>query len=121
MLTHIYIIWSYMNILKKTVHKIKTNNILYLNHSVFPYPPFQDYKWTVPENVTVKEIYGYSLGMEGSSREVRVEFSFTQSGNYEIELIEFQYGTGRFIPKKSQTIKIICEDNYADSSNNVDI
>jgi hypothetical protein len=110
-----------MNILKQTVHKIKTNNILYLNHSVFPYPPFQDYKWIVPENVTVKEIYGYSLDMEGSSREVRVEFSFKQSGKYDIELIEFQYGTGRFIQKQSQTIKIICEDNCDDSSKNENI
>ena len=64
-----------MDIRNERVHKIKKHSCLYLEHRSFPYPPGQDYKWDVPDNVEVEIKCGYSSRLEGASRDETVYFN----------------------------------------------
>jgi hypothetical protein len=65
------------NILKNTIHHIKQHQILYLNHKLFPYPPFENYKYTISnKNIQVKIINEETDGQEGSSISRIIQFHF---------------------------------------------
>jgi hypothetical protein len=98
-----------MNILNKTTHFIKPNTILVLNHKSFPYPPFQDYKWNVPDSVDVYTKRKSPFDMkEGGSIEDNVEFLFQQEGIFDIELISTMKNHDATQWTK-QTIRVICK------------
>lgn len=96
-----------MNILEQKIHKIKQNDALYLNNQVFMYPPYQEYSYITPKNISEKVIYEYSDGMEGSPRDRTIEFKFPKIGEYTFEFLGLAQKFDE--TEITHTIKVICE------------
>lgn len=94
-----------MDILTKAVHTVKPHATLYLDHQVFPYPPFAKYacKVSPKTSVTIKEINGYTSGLEGAPIDQRVEFIFAETGEYNVTLTDLSDDI-------KTHIKVICEN-----------
>lgn len=74
-------------------HVLQVNQQIAFQNNVFPYPPFQYYKWKCisgqdlsenPEDVEITEQYGPHDGLDGSGRTRTHYFKFTKPGKFKI-------------------------------------
>jgi len=99
------------DILSLTQHNIKKGDSLHLANSHFAYPPFHSYNlWCVAPSVkkSEKNVTGYTPG-EGGSGYYSETYTFTETGEFEVVVIQFKYGTGDTVAEKIHHIKVIVE------------
>ena len=96
-----------MSILAKRLHQVEMKGVLSLKNTVFPYPPFSIYTWSVPPRVVITSVRDkYSMVSEGGSTKETIQFTFPQRGIYDISID--MYSAGRDTVQETYNIKVVC-------------